>query len=91
MGFVVLKLPQNFLQRARKLAQIIVVLKLPQYFLQRQTQLQLISPDLSTTIMPQVGGLADEFPANCFVFFNSGGKLKIRRAKKIRKNKQTTD
>ncbi len=34
-----------------------------------------------------LGGLADEFPANFFVFFYSGGKLKIRRAKKIRKNK----
>ncbi len=57
---MVLKLPQYFL-RARKLAQI-VVLKLPQYFLQHARklahaqmidsdfQLQLISPDLSTTM-----------------------------------------
>ncbi len=64
VGFVVLKLPQYFLQRARKLAQI-VDLKLPQYFLQHarklahaqmidsDSQLQLISPDLSTT-MPRV-------------------------------------
>ncbi len=61
VGFVVLRLPQYFLQHARKLAQI-VVLKLHQYFLQHarklahaqmidsDSQLQLISPDLSTTM-----------------------------------------
>ena len=38
-----------------------------------------------------VGGPVDEFPTNFFVFFYSGGILKIRRAKKIRKNKRTTD
>jgi hypothetical protein len=39
----------------------------------------------------EVGGLADEYPANFSVFFYSGGILKIRRAKKIRKNKRATD
>jgi hypothetical protein len=38
VGFVVLKLPQYFLQGARKLAQI-VVLKSPQYFLQHARKL----------------------------------------------------
>jgi hypothetical protein len=35
--------------------------------------------------MMRVGGLADEYPANFFVFFYSGGILKIRRAKKKEK------
>jgi hypothetical protein len=39
-------------------------------------------------VMP-LGGPVDEFPAN--FFFYSGGILKIRRAKKIRKNKRTTE
>jgi hypothetical protein len=38
-----------------------------------------------------VGGLVDESPANFYLFFYSGGILKIRRAKKKRKNKRTTD
>ena len=43
-GFVVLELPQYFLQRARKLAQ--AHLQPPDF------QLQLISPDLSISTMP---------------------------------------
>jgi hypothetical protein len=40
---------------------------------------------------PKLGGLVDESPANFYLFFYSGGILKIRRAKKKRKNKRTTD
>jgi hypothetical protein len=41
--------------------------------------------------LPPLGGLVDESPANFYLFFYSGGILKIRRAKKKRKNKRTTD
>ena len=41
--------------------------------------------------MIRIGGLVDESPANFYLFFYSGGILKIRGAKKKRKNKRTTD
>jgi hypothetical protein len=42
-------------------------------------------------VVAKLGGLVDESPANFYLFFYSGGILKIRRAKKKRKNKRTTD
>jgi hypothetical protein len=51
--------------------------------------LAIIFPPVAVVV--PLGGPVDEFPANFFVFFYSGGILKIRRAKNIRKNKRTTE